>query len=242
MNNRTLMVATGLLLLVALLWVIGVLGRGGNRPDSTRDNSTEESRLAANQRGATPRMRQPAGPIPASTAGAASDRPPPATPADAGTPDENAWARLQALLGPCEPVGMGDALCREPLPADRPLEAWARAKYLVLANKNWEVFEPEAWLANFHEVTRRPSGMDGKIIDELLARKGDHFELVVENFLTNRDDAAELRTALTAVFDGPHMAEVVVYAIGDGAALNGLLIVGRHRTGDEATCAYHLWD
>ncbi|MFN9372542.1 MAG: amidohydrolase family protein, partial [Planctomycetaceae bacterium] len=34
------------------------------------------------------------------------------------------------------------------------LEEWARAKYLVLANKNWEDFEPEQWLANFREVYR----------------------------------------------------------------------------------------
>ena len=242
MNNRTLVIATGLMLLLALLWVIGVVGRGGNRPDPVGGNATEESRTAASQRTVLPPVDPPTGRQPASTAVAGSERPPQATPADAGTSDENAWTRLQSLLGPCEPVGMGDALCREPLASDASLDEWARAKSLVLANKNREVFEPQMWLANFHEVARRPARTEGRIIDELLARKGDNFELVVENFLTNRDDAADLRTALTAVFDGPHMAEVVVYSMGDGEALNGLLIVGRHRASEEATCVYHLWD
>jgi hypothetical protein len=229
MNNRNIVVAAGLLAFLALLWVAGVLGRGGQRPvpaNVERKNAepTPDTPASTNHASAT-----------SSEAGAETGSGPAS--ADAGV-----WNRLQALLGPCGPVGMGDALCREPLPANRPLEAWARAKYLVLANKNWEVFEPEAWLAPFREVHRRTADSQGKIVEELLALNGNNIELVIENFLTNRDDAAELKTALSAVFDGPAMAEVVVYAIGDGEALNGVLIVGRHRTGDEVTCAYHLWD
>jgi hypothetical protein len=220
MSNRNIVVAAGLLALVALLWVMGVLGRGGQRPAQPNGERTEDN---------PPANSSPPAPA-ADHAG------------EAGGPDSGAWNRLQALLGPCGPVGMGDALCREPLPAAASLDEWARAKYLVLANKNWEVFDPEAWLAPFREVHRRPRDSPGEIVEELLALHGDNIELVIENFLTNREDAAELKEALAGVFDGPTMAEVAVYAIGDGEALNGVLIVGRHRTGDEVTCAYHLWD
>jgi len=220
MSNRNIVVAAGLLALVALLWVMGVLGRGGQRPAQPNGERTE--------------VNPPASSSPADSA---AERP-----GEAGGPDSGGWNRLQALLGPCGPVGMGDSLCREPLPAAASLDEWARAKYLVLANKNWEVFDPEAWLAPFREVHRRPKDSPGEIVEELLALHGDNIELVIENFLTNREDASELKGALAAVFDGRSMAEMVIYAIGDGEALKGVLIVGRHRTGDEVTCAYHLWD
>lgn len=226
MNNRTLLAAAGLLLLLALLWVTGVLGRRGNRPDQT---------------GTTPSAVEPAGRAGDAASRGEEDAVDPAIPDAAAAPAADAWARLQSLWGPCEPVGMGDALCREPLAAGVSLDEWARGKYLVLANKNWDLFEPEKWLAEFREVHRRPDGVEGTIVDELLALRGNNIELVIENVLTNREDAAALKPALSAVFDGPHMAEVVVYSIGDGEALNGLLIVARHRTGDEVTCAYHLW-
>ncbi len=229
MNHRTLVVAAGLLLLLALLWVTGVLGRGGNRPDPAGARQAVD--VSEARSGEATGRREDDG----------VDPPMPAK-ATAAAPNADAWARLQLLWGPCEPVGMGDALCRERLDAGVSLDEWARAKYLVLANKNLEVFEPEKWLAQFREVHRRPAGSEGAIVQDLLGLQGNNFELVVENVLTNREDAAELKPALSAVFDGPRMAEVVVYSIGDGEALNGLLIVGRHRTGDEVTCAYHLWD
>ena len=232
MNHRTLVVAAGLLTLLALLWVTGVLGRGGNRPDETVARPSVDA--AASRKGVATVGR--------GDEAVDSEKPPVTASTPAAAPDPDAWARLQSLWGPCEPVGMGDALCRERWKPGAALEEWARAKYLVLANKNWEDFEPEQWLANFREVYRRPAGSTGAIVDELRALQGNNVELVVENVLTNRDDAAELRPALSAVFDGPHLAELVVYSIGDGEALNGLLIVGRHQSGDEVTCAYHLWD
>ena len=237
MNQRTLVAAAGLLLLLALLWVTGVLGRGGNRPDQAG-----AAPAVGSQPTAKPATDGSAVPPADSQVSRDNGAAKPVKSDAAVGPDADAWARLQSLWGPCEPVGMGDALCREPLPAKAALDDWARAKHLVLANKNWEVFEPEQWLANFREVYRRPAGSTGAIVDELLALQGNNVELVVENVLTNRDDAAELRPALSAVFDGPHLAELVIYSIGDGEALNGLLIVGRHQSGDEVTCAYHLWD
>jgi hypothetical protein len=239
MNNRSLVVAAGLLALLALLWVAGVLGRGAQRPDQA---AVERNNAERNNPERTNAGRTDGKPAPTSDGPARPIEPGTKPVGDPASADAGAWSRLQARLGPCGPVGMGDALCREPLPADRPLEEWARAKYLVLANKNWEMFDPQAWLAQFREVHRRPAESHGPLVEELLALQGDNIELVLENFLTTRDDAAELKKALAGVFDGPTMAEVVVYAIGDGEALHGVLIVGRHRTGDEVTCAYHLWD
>lgn len=231
MTNRVLGLAAGLLLLGSLVGVVGVLGRVAGRTAQTANPTQRHSPVAMSRASAGDN----------SPSVFITGKSPPLS-GTKGSTDDAPWARLQALLGPCAPVGMGDAVCHEPLAAGVPLETWARDKSLVLANKGWENFQPEMWRAQFRELYRRPESATGAITDELAALTGDNIELVIGNFLDNRDNAGELKQSLTAVFDAPAMSEVVVYRIGDGQALAGVLLVGRQRGKNEVTCVYHLWD
>jgi len=56
--------------------------------------------------------------------------------------------------------------------------------------------------------------------------------LSVEMILDNIDEPAAARAALAAVFDDPAMREVVVFNLGDGAAMSGVLVAGRRTTGE----------
>lgn len=59
--------------------------------------------------------------------------------------------------------------------------------------------------------------------------------------LDNISEAETARKSLSASFDGADVVDLVVYTLGDGEAISGILIAGRRNTG-EATFLVFLWN
>jgi len=59
--------------------------------------------------------------------------------------------------------------------------------------------------------------------------------------LTDSDDMSRAQEALAAVFNYPQITDLRLYAIGDGAAMSGLLLAGSRKTG-ETTILVSLLD
>jgi hypothetical protein len=66
--------------------------------------------------------------------------------------------------------------------------------------------------------------------------------LSVPMILDNIEGAEKARLALSSVYDDPKMTDLRVYNLGDGGAMSGLLIAGRHVGSGEAVFLVFLLD
>lgn len=133
---------------------------------------------------------------------------------------------LETAFGPRSDAAFGSAVFHQPLP-EGGLEAGALDVYRAFTGSLWERFGEDAWLAPWAAVYTRPSGASPAIIAELRAISDRDVSRDVENLLDNRDDAGAAQATLAAVYNDPAMQDVVVYRLGDDAAMSGLEIAGR---------------
>lgn len=139
---------------------------------------------------------------------------------------------LEAIYGPPSQAGFGSAVFYEPDAAIGDLPAWSLEKYKFFTGDLWERYGEEAWLGPWRQVYWRPDGAVPDIVAELRAMDDADAARSVEMLLDNIEDPAAARAALAAVFDDPAMREVVVFNLGDGAAMSGVLVAGRRTTGE----------
>ena len=139
---------------------------------------------------------------------------------------------LQAIYGPPSQAGFGSAVFYEPDARIGDLAAWSLEKYRYFTGDLWERYGEEAWLGPWRQVYWRPDGAAPDIVAELRAIDDADAARSVEMILDNTEDPESARAALAAVFDDPAMREVVVFNLGDGAAMSGVLVAGRRTTGE----------
>jgi hypothetical protein len=107
------------------------------------------------------------------------------------------------------------------------LEAIALRYYQHFVGKLWEQYGESAWMSTWKQVYVRPTGMQPDIVAELKAiAERSAAQYIPMLLLSETDDQARAQQALASVFNDPQVTDLSVYAIGDGAALSGLLLAG----------------
>ena len=139
---------------------------------------------------------------------------------------------LEAVYGPPSQAGFGSAVFYELLPAGSDLTATALAHYRFFVGPLWERFGEDAWLTPWQAVYTRPPEAERSIEAELRAVPDRAAALSASMLLENGDEAT---TALTVAYDDLAVTDLVVYNVGDGAAISGVLIAGRREGSDAAT-------
>ena len=138
----------------------------------------------------------------------------------------DAIAALIAVYGPAASTGLGSAVFQQDAVAAESLGTAALAQYRQLVGATWEAREAE-WRAGFREIYRRPHGETRGIDVELHALKEPALRGVVTAMIDDLEDPAGARAALAAAFDGPTVADLRLYALGDGGQLAGVEVAAR---------------
>lgn len=157
-------------------------------------------------------------------------------------PQSEAVTLLQAIYGPPSQAGFGSAVFHEQLPPGTALAAIALQGYQHFVGPLWEQFGADAWMSAWKRVYVRPDGIQPNIVAELGAIADPlAAQYVPMLLLAETENYARAQQALASVFDDPQMTDLRLYAIGDGAAMSGLLLAGGHITG-ETTILISLLD
>ena len=148
-------------------------------------------------------------------------------------PQSEAVTILQAIYGQPSQAGFGSAVFHEQLPPGTALEAIALQCYQHFVGPLWEQFGADAWMSTWKQVYVRPDGIQPDIVAELGAIADPPTAYYVPILLlAETEEHVRAQQALASVFDDPQMTDLRLYAIGDGAAMSGLLLAGCHITGD----------
>lgn len=134
---------------------------------------------------------------------------------------------LQTIYGQPNQAGFGSAVFHEVIEPGTDLESVALRVYQHFVGNLWAQFGEAAWMGVWKRVYVRPEGIQPNIVLELKAIA----DPIVAQFiplllLTETDNHTKALQALSAVFDDPQINHLSVYAIGDSAALSGLLLAG----------------
>lgn len=134
---------------------------------------------------------------------------------------------MQALYGQPSQAGFGSAVFDEWIHPGTGLDAISLRYYQYFVGKLWEQYGESAWMSTWKQVYLRPDGIQPDIVAELRAIADPlAAQYVPILLLTETDDEARAQQALATVFNHPQVTDLRVYAIGDGAALSGLLVAG----------------
>lgn len=111
--------------------------------------------------------------------------------------------------------------------------------YRYFVGDLWDRWGEAAWMGAWRLVFERTTSRD--VVSELSKLPDPQTRLSADVILTGTEDPASSRAALAEAFDHPAVADLIVYNIGDGGAMSGLLVAAR-RTNGEATFLMFLMD
>jgi hypothetical protein len=149
---------------------------------------------------------------------------------------------LMVVYGAPSQAGFGSAVFYEVIEPGATLEAVALRYYQHFVGELWEQFGADAWMRPWKQVYTRTGGVTPDIVSELRAIADPvAAQFVPILLLADSDEPAQAQQALAAVFNDPQITDLSVYAIGDGAAMSGLLLAGS-RTTHETTLLISLLD
>ncbi len=137
------------------------------------------------------------------------------------------YTDLFTLYGAPSQAGFGSAVFYDQTEPGSALEPVALYYYQHFVGPLWEQFGADVWMSAWKQVYGRPTGMQPDIVAELKAiadQKAAQYVPIL--LLTETDEQARAQQALAKVFNHPQVNDLRVYAIGDGAALSGLLLAG----------------
>ena len=149
---------------------------------------------------------------------------------------------LEAVYGAPSQAGFGSAVFTEQLKASDELEKAALAKYKYFTGELWERWGEDAWMGPWKEVYTRQTGAKADILAELRSIADPDAQNSVPMILENIDGAEKARAALAAAYDDLAVTELRVFNLGDGGAMSGLLVAGRHGATGEAAFLVFLMD
>jgi hypothetical protein len=156
------------------------------------------------------------------------------------TDREAAVAELVSIFGPPSQNGFGSAVFADPAPGAI-LEQAALASYRRFVGELWDRYGERAWMGPWRRVYQREPGTAPAIVSELAGLEDPDARLSVPLLLDAGPDPARAHPALAGVFDDPGVTVLEVFAIGDGAAMSGLVVAGQDRSG-ASTCLIVLMD
>jgi hypothetical protein len=162
-------------------------------------------------------------------------------PAPSSTEQASRTATLQAVFGPPSQAGFGSAVFAEKVDRPQDLEPAAKRAYRHFLGPRWAEAGEAVWMAPWQRVYARAPGGRATIVAELRAIENPAARSSISMLLDGHEKPDAARQALSAVYDDAGMELVQVYALGDGAALSGVLIAGRSPSG-AATLLVFLMD
>lgn len=149
---------------------------------------------------------------------------------------------LQSIYGAPSQAGFGSAVFDERIEPGTDLDAIARRYYQHFVGPLWEQYGEAAWMSTWKQVYGRPTGIQPDVVAELRAiddpTAANYIPILL---LDETDEQDRAQQALATVFNHPQVTDLRVYAIGDGAAMSGLLLAGC-RTTSETTILVSLLD
>ena len=154
----------------------------------------------------------------------------------------NAVTELEAAYGAPSQAGFGSAVFFEQLQPTDDLEMAALAKYKYFVGELWERYGEDAWMGPWKEVYARQSGGQADIVAELRSIQDSEAAISVPMILDNIEGADKARIALSSAYDDPEITDLLVFSLGDGGAMSGLLIAGRDIETGEAIFLVFLLD
>ncbi|PSB26065.1 hypothetical protein [Stenomitos frigidus] len=146
---------------------------------------------------------------------------------------QSAVTVLRSIYGAPSQAGFGSAVFDDAIEPGTDLEPIALRYYQHFVGKLWEQYGESAWMSAWQQVYVRPDGLQPDIVAELRAigdRAAAQFVPIL--LLVETDDATKAQQALAEVYDDPQTTDLRVYTVGDGAAMSGLLLLGRQTTGE----------
>ena len=147
---------------------------------------------------------------------------------------------LETAYGPPSQNGFGSAVFYEQRAGEGDLEVQALEKYQYFVGELWERYGEDAWLNVWKQVYERQPAAIRDIVAELRAINDPDASLSVQMILDGIQDAQTAREALSAVYDNPSVSELRVYNLGDGGAMSGILVAGKHANGDATFLVFLL--
>ncbi len=151
-------------------------------------------------------------------------------------------ADLVTLYGAPSQAGFGSAVFSDRIEPGSDLESVALHDYQHFVGKLWEQYGESAWMSAWKLVYARTRGVTPDIVAELKAIADPATANYVPILLLEEtDDYTKAQQALATVFNHPEVTDLRVYAIGDGAAMSGLLLAGC-RTNGATTILISLLD
>jgi len=150
-------------------------------------------------------------------------------------------ANLQAIYGLPSQAGFGSAVFSQRVEPTDDLETVALKYYRYFMGNQWEQFGEAVWMSSWKQVYLRQARDRHDIVTELRGIDEGTVKSSVEMLLDTIENAQQGQKALSEVYDSANVNELVVYALGDGAALSGLMLAGQSVTG-EATFLAFLMD
>ena len=154
---------------------------------------------------------------------------PPATSDIATAARPTAVAALEAAFGPPSQAGFGSAVFYDRLASGADLEQAALARYQFFVGDLWERYGADAWMGTWQRVYLRTTGATPNIVTELRTLANHDAAMAASVLLDSVESLEEAQAALAAAFDDPAVVELTVYTLGDGGAMAGLLVAGRHQ-------------
>jgi len=152
-------------------------------------------------------------------------------------------AQLQAIYGLPSQAGFGSAVFYESVVQAEELEATALKTYRYFVGDLWERWGEAAWRTPWQVVYQRPSDAPRQIVAEMNEIADSHVAASASMLLTSPDDLKAAQTTLSETYDAATVTELVMYAIGDGSALSGLLVAGRRENGNVTLLIFlYYWD
>jgi hypothetical protein len=148
---------------------------------------------------------------------------------------------LERAFGPPSQEGFGSAGFSMHMVEADDLEQVAQHFYQVFVGDKWAKWGAETWMASWQQVYTREPGSKPDIVNELRAIEDRETSLSVPLILDVSEEAEAARKALAGAFDAADGVDIQVYTIGDGDALSGVLLAGKHGKG-QVTCLVFLMD
>jgi hypothetical protein len=151
-------------------------------------------------------------------------------------------AALEAAYGAPSQAAFGSAVFHEQSKATDSLEQAALANYKYFVGDQWEHFGEAAWMGPWKAVYARQPDTRRDIVSELRGIADRATRLSATVILDDVDGAEAARAALSAAFDDSAVTELVVYNVGDGGTMSGLLVASRRAATGESTFLVFLLD
>ncbi|MGJ3251963.1 MAG: hypothetical protein ACFE0J_12650 [Elainellaceae cyanobacterium] len=146
---------------------------------------------------------------------------------------------LQAIYGAPSQAGFGSAVFYESVDQPEPLDQVALKTYRYFVGDRWERWGEAAWMAPWKVVYRRLPDTSRQIVAEMQAISVSDAALSLSMILTV-DNAEAAHRALSDAYDDATVTNLAIYTIGDGAAMSGVLVVGRRKSGETTLLIFLL--